>query len=68
MINNTRIWVYDSTKTDYKGTELTQYLQPSDTWHDNLDDTLDTAEMTLVGYPTRNEFAPTTKLIVEKGS
>lgn len=68
MINNTRIWVYDSTKTDYKGTELTQYLQPSDTWCDNLDDTLDTAEMTLVGYPTRDEFAPTTKLIVEKGS
>jgi len=68
MINETRVWLYSSTGTDYKGTELTQYLQPSDMWTDNLDDTLDTAEITLVGYPTRAEFAPSTKLIIEKGN
>lgn len=67
MVNDTRVWLYNSKADGYKGEEYTKYLLLGDSWKDNLDDTLDTAEITLAGLDTQQEFAPTTKFIIEKG-
>ena len=62
----TKIYKYDSSKSDYRGEEYSKYLLIGDSDTDNLDDTLDTYEITLAGLNFREEFAPSTKFIIEK--
>ena len=64
----TKLYLYDSSQeaNNYRGTDYSQYILLGDSDCDNLDDTLDTAEVTLAGLPFREEFAPTTKFILEK--
>ena len=64
----TRVYKYDSSKesTGYKGEDFSNYVLIGDSDNDNLDDTLDTYELTLTGLPFREEFDPTTKFIIEK--
>lgn len=62
----TKIFKYDSSKTDYKGEDFSKYCLIGDMFQDNLDDTLDTYELTLAGLSFRQEFEPTTKFIIEK--
>lgn len=64
----TKLYKYDSSQENngYRGEDFSKYCLIGDTETDNLDDTLDTAEITLVGLPFREEFAPTTKFILEK--
>ena len=62
----TRVYLYDQHSTNKKGTEYTKYLLMGDTVVDNLDDTIDTAEITLAKTPYQQEFDPTRKFIIEK--
>ena len=62
----TKIYLYDSSQADYRGEDYSKYLMTGDSDIDNLDDTLDTYEMTLAGLSFREEFAPSTKFIIEK--
>lgn len=64
----TKLWIYDRTQTENKGTEYSSFLLSGDTNTDNLDDTLDEATVTLVGLNFRKEFSPSTKIILEKGN
>lgn len=67
MMNiKTKLWSYDKTATDYKGTEYTDYIQLGDQNKDDLTEVLGGAELTLVGLNFRAEFAPTTKFIWEQ--
>lgn len=65
---STKVYLYDSSQeaNGYKGTDYSKYVLIGDSDTDNLDDTLDTSELTLAGLSFREEFAPTTKFIVEK--
>ena len=64
----TKLYLYDSTQeaNNYRGTDYSRYILLGDSDVDNLDDTLDTVELTLAGLPFREEFAPSTKFIYEK--
>lgn len=64
----TKIFKYDSTQESngYKGEDYSKHILIGDSDVDNLDDTLDTYEITLTGLPCREEFDPTTKFIIEK--
>lgn len=64
----TKLYAYDSTQeaNGYRGTDYSKYILIGDSDTDNLDDTLDTVELTLAGLPFREEFAPSTKFIYEK--
>ena len=64
----TRLYEYDSTQeaNGYRGTDYSKYILLGDSDVDNLDDTLDTVEVTLAGLPFREEFAPSSKFIYEK--
>lgn len=67
MMNiKTRLWLYDKTATDYKGTEYTQYIQLGDQNKDDLTEVLGGAELTLVGLNLRKEFDPSTRFIWEQ--
>lgn len=70
MRNVTEVYLYDSTQeaNGYKGTDYSQYVLSGDSSTDNLDDTLDSYELTLAGLPFRDEFAPSTKFIIIKYS
>ena len=64
----TKLYKYDSSQENngYRGEDFSKYILQGGGDIDNLDDTLDTAEITLVGLPFREEFAPSTKFILEK--
>lgn len=64
----TKVYKYDSSKenVEYKGEDFSKYILIGDEDKDNLDDTLDTYELTLTGLSFREEFDPTTKFIIEK--
>lgn len=64
----TNLYAYDSTQeaNNYRGTDYSKYILIGDSDVDNLDDTLDTVELTLAGLPFREEFAPGYKFIYEK--
>lgn len=64
----TKLYAYDSSQetNNYRGTDYSQYILIGDSDEDNLDDTLDTVELTLAGLPFRNEFAPSFRFIYEK--
>ena len=61
----TKVYLYDSSKSDYKGTDYSANVLAGNGWADDLTETLDVAELTLVGLPFSEEFDPTTKFIVE---
>ena len=61
----TRLYLYDSSKVDYKGTNYSQYILTGNSWTDDLTEVLDVAEVTLVGLSFSEEFDPTTKFIME---
>ena len=61
----TRLYLYDSSKVDYKGTDYSQFILTGNSWTDDLTEVLDVAEMTLVGLSFSEEFDPTTKFIME---
>lgn len=64
----TRLYEYDSTQeaNEYRGKDYSKYILVGDADQDNLDDTLDSVALTLVGLPFRKEFSPKTKFIYEK--
>lgn len=63
----TRLYEYDSSQENngYRGKDYSPYLLLASSDEDNLDDTLDTVELTLCGLPFRDEFAPSSKFIYE---
>lgn len=66
----TKLYLYDSTQkeNDYRGTDLSPYVLQGDSYTEDISDVLEVAEITLAGYPLREKFEPTTKLIYEKWS
>ena len=60
-----KLYLYDSSATDYKGTDYSNYILSGIQYTDDLTEVLDTCELTLVGLSTSEEFAPTTKFILE---
>lgn len=64
----TKLYEYDGNneQNNYRGLDYSQYILLGDVDVDNLDDTLDSVELTLVGLPFRDEFAPSSKFIYEK--
>lgn len=61
----TKLYLYDSSATDYKGTDYSDYILSGVEYTDDLTEVLDVCELTLAGLPTSEEFAPTTKFILE---
>ena len=63
----TKIYKYSSAKeaNGYKGEDFSQYVLQTPENQDNLEDTLDTFNITLAGLPFRKEFAPKTGFIIE---
>ena len=61
----TKLYEYDGNneQNNYRGLDYSQYILLGDGDVDNLDDTLDSVELTLVGLPFRDEFAPSSKFI-----
>ena len=62
----TKLYLYDSSKADYKGTDYTSNIKAGVTYTDDLTEVLDTCDITLVGLTTSQEFDPTTKFILEQ--
>lgn len=62
----TKLYLYDSSKADYKGTDYSQYVLAGDRYTDDLTEVLDVCDLTLAGVPFSEEFDPTTKFIMEK--
>lgn len=64
----TKLYLYDSTKESdgYRGLDLSAYLLQGDCYKEDLTQVLDSGDITLEGYPLRKEFAPETKLILDK--
>lgn len=64
----TKLYEYDGNneQNNYRGLDYSQYILLGDGDIDNLDDTLDTVELTLIGLPFRDEFSPSSKFIYEK--
>lgn len=62
-----KVYLYDSTQVNngYKGTDFSRYVKMAYSNVDNLEDTLDTFELSLMGLPFREEFTPKTKFIIE---
>lgn len=60
-----KLYLYDSSESDYKGIDYSDYLLQGVEINFNLDDTLHTAELTLFGLDFEEEFAPKTKFILE---
>lgn len=61
-----KVYKYDGEQeaNGYKGEDFSSYVLQGFQNQDNLEDTLDTMEITLVGLPFREEFSPKTKFIV----
>ena len=64
-MNTTKIYLYDKNATDYKGIDYSSYLLCGNSWIDDLTEEIDVAEVTLVGLSFSEEFAPTTKFIID---
>lgn len=63
----TKIYLYDSLQEEnaYRGTDYSAHILQGITTDEKLDETLDTAEITLAGLNFAQEFAPKTKFILE---
>ena len=64
----TRLFLYDSTQeaNNYCGSDLSIFVLQGDSYKEDISDELDTCDLTLVGYPFRDEFTPETKFILQK--
>lgn len=60
-----KLYLYDSSQSDYKGTDYSQYILSGFNYTDDLTEVLDVCDLTLVGIDRSEEFAPTTKFILE---
>lgn len=60
-----KLYLYDSTATDYKGTDYSTHILSGFDYTDDLTEVLDVCNITLVGLPFSTEFEPTTKFILE---
>lgn len=62
-----KLYLYDSTQeaNGYRGTDLSSYILQGTNVTEDISQELDTYELTLMGYPTQNEFAPETKMILD---
>lgn len=65
---NLKLYLYDSSQeaNGYRGTDLSQYLIMGGQNNEDLTEVLDTSEITLLGYPIREAFAPETKMILDE--
>ena len=68
-----KLYLYDSTKEDFKGTDYSSYILIGDTTKDDLTEVMGTVELTLAGLPSRKndeikseEFAPETLFVYER--
>lgn len=63
----TKIYKYDKSRehNGYRGEDFSPYVLQGFQNQDNLEDTLDTLDITLAGLSFREEFSPKTKFIVE---
>ena len=60
-----KLYVYDYTQPECKGTDLSEYVNIASNITKKLDGTLSTYAITLTGYYKREEIPPSTKLIYE---
>ena len=60
-----RFYLYDSSKQDSKGKDLSSYVLEATVIQKKLDGTISTYALTLQGLPFREEIEPTTKFIYE---
>lgn len=60
-----RFYLYDSSKQDSKGKDLSSYVLEASVIQKKLDGTISTYALTLQGLPFREEIEPTTKFIYE---
>lgn len=68
-----KLYLYDSTKEDFKGTDYSSYILIGDTTKDDLTEVMGTVELTLAGLPSRKneeikseEFDPETLFVYER--
>ena len=68
-----RLYLYDSTKDDFKGEDYSRYILLGDTTKDDLTEVMGTVELTLTGMPSRKndeikteEFTPETLFVYER--
>lgn len=60
-----KLYLYDSSQADYKGTDYSSYIRSGLEYTDDLTEVLDTCQITLVGLTKKESFDPTTKFILE---
>ena len=62
-----KLYLYDSSQeaNGYKGIDYSSYIIQGGLSQENLDDTIDSYELTLQGLNVQEEFAPKTKFIWE---
>ena len=62
-----KLYKYNSAQetNGYRGVDYSQYVAIASTVRDNLDDTLDAHDITLQGLNFRDEFAPSTKFVLD---
>ena len=58
-------YLYDETKENCKGIDLSKYVAIGSAINETLDGTIDTYSLTLNGLPFRDEIEPSTKFIYE---
>lgn len=63
----TKLFKYDSSKENngYRGEDFSRYVLQGDQNTEDITQELDVAELTLVGLPFKEEFAPETKFILD---
>ncbi len=68
-----RLYLYDSTKDDFKGEDYSRYILLGDIVKDDLTEVMGTIELTLAGMPSRKndeikteEFTPETLFVYER--
>lgn len=60
-----KLYLYNSTATDYKGADLSKYLAQGNSYTEDISQELDVGEITLYGFSRKTEFDPSTKFIYE---
>lgn len=60
-----KLYKYDSSATNYKGTDYSQYILADYDYIEDLTEVLDACNITLVGLQQNKPFEPTTKFIFE---
>ena len=60
-----KLYKYNSQQPDYKGLDLSKYLAQGNSYTEDISQELDVGEITLYGFPQKEEFDPSTKFIYE---